>query len=551
MANVSKWHFTENVIKRGKFIRINCCPPIDDRMTFTAISFAPVQGFIEKSRKLRDLFGASLILSYLTFRLLEQAKIALGDDCIISPGMPTVQQGMPNRILLKGHWLRDNVEKTLLSAWKEVLEKCKIAIETQFALPSTAYDWQSEWVRWGRYTWEVFWGQGDSPMEAMDNLEARKLKRAWTAINWVGESSSLTGTDAIAWPQMGGIEKDRDIGKSFNENRKASIKQFYRQLAWVLDDSGKRRKKLVSPDEKVEGKFLAENERLSVPELTKRLVTLPSLARWIGIEQLDRTFDIDREPGIWTGWFMGDGDKVGDYLRQLKTDVEISAFSEAMRNWDSDFKRDFPKDLGRVVYAGGDDFLGVIYNENLKSDVLANQALQWLLAFKSKWEKHQKPVSVSMGFVWAGHQVPQRDILQHCREAEQRSKAQGRNRVTIRVVFNSGQHVQWTCPWNYLEKFLCAYQDRDRKTWGQSPNWVHLYQDWMHLQARHAIQLTEVVDRADDEIALNLFDLYFGQRELLLNDTKTIVGDERSSPAAILEWLDGLVNVGWQLCSSI
>ena len=38
---------------------------------YTAISFAPVQGFIEKSRKLRDLIGASQILSYLAYSLVE------------------------------------------------------------------------------------------------------------------------------------------------------------------------------------------------------------------------------------------------------------------------------------------------------------------------------------------------------------------------------------------------------------------------------------------------------------------------------------------------
>jgi CRISPR-associated protein Cmr2 len=522
-------------------------------MTYTAISFAPVQGFIEKSRKLRDLFGASLILSYLTFRLLEQAKQVLGEDCIISPGMPNIQEGMPNRILLRGYWPRDDVEKTLLMEWKNVLEKCRATIEKHFAPPPTEYNWQSGWDCWSRYTWEIFWGNGKLPMEAMDNLESRKLKRAWTAINWVGESSSLTGTDAIAWPLMEESKRDRDeLGKPLNQQRKESIKQFYRQLAWVLDDSRKRRKRIVKSETKVEGKFLAENERLSVPELAKRLVTLPSLARLIGIEQLDKSFsDINRDSGTWTGWFMGDGDNVGDYLKKLTSDVEILAFSEAMRDWGKSFKADFSGDLGRVVYAGGDDFLGVIYNEQLKSEALANRALQWLLGFKSEWDKHKQPISVSMGFVWAGHQVPQRDILQHCREAEQRSKAQGKDRLTLRVVFNSGQYVQWTCPWNYLEQFLCAYQDREQKTWGQSPNWVHLYQDWAHLQARHSVQLKESADRADDEIALCLFDLYFGQRDLLLENAEEIIGDDQGSPAAILKWLDGLINVGWQLCSSI
>ena len=34
-------------------------------MTFTAVTFAPVQSFIRSSRKLRDLYDSSLLLSHL------------------------------------------------------------------------------------------------------------------------------------------------------------------------------------------------------------------------------------------------------------------------------------------------------------------------------------------------------------------------------------------------------------------------------------------------------------------------------------------------------
>jgi CRISPR-associated protein Cmr2 len=60
---------------------------------YTAISFAPVQGFIEKSRKLRDLFGASLILSYLSYKLVKQARTSNLD--VISPGSPNLQKECP------------------------------------------------------------------------------------------------------------------------------------------------------------------------------------------------------------------------------------------------------------------------------------------------------------------------------------------------------------------------------------------------------------------------------------------------------------------------
>jgi CRISPR-associated protein len=53
---------------------------------YTAISFAPVQGFIEKSRKLRDLYGASLILSYLSQGLCRAAE-QIPNCTVISPGL--------------------------------------------------------------------------------------------------------------------------------------------------------------------------------------------------------------------------------------------------------------------------------------------------------------------------------------------------------------------------------------------------------------------------------------------------------------------------------
>ena len=46
----------------------------ENESVYTAIGFAPVQGFIEKSRKLRDLFGASKILSYLSGKIVSKAK---------------------------------------------------------------------------------------------------------------------------------------------------------------------------------------------------------------------------------------------------------------------------------------------------------------------------------------------------------------------------------------------------------------------------------------------------------------------------------------------
>ena len=213
-------------------------PRLTCMTTYTAISFAPVQGFIEKSRKLRDLYGASLILSYLSQKIVEEFHHP-PDLEVISPGLIRVQEGMPNRILIKGFVERDRVQKVLLKHWQYLLKVCREWVEKYVP---TDYHWsqkseqvgkeKGEWERWGSYTWEIFWGKGGDPQAAMDDLETRKLKRDWMGINWVGESSSLSGTDAIAWPRLGDSDLlKRDLRGELTSGEKQVIKQ---ELAGLL-----------------------------------------------------------------------------------------------------------------------------------------------------------------------------------------------------------------------------------------------------------------------------------------------------------------------------
>ncbi|MCB8762132.1 Cas10/Cmr2 second palm domain-containing protein [Planktothrix agardhii] len=560
---------------------------------FTAVSFAPVQGFIEKSRKLRDLYGASLILSYLSSRIVQEA-LCLGLD-VISPGLPNVQKGMPNRILIKGKFERNDVQNILLKEWQRILTICRDWIEDNLGIPKDQYCWsqsedqigkhKGEWERWGSHTWEIFWGYGASIPDAMEDLETRKLKRDWTGINWIGESSSLTGTDAIAWHQLG--KESNQPGRSLNETEERELKRFYYRLAWILDDPYSRNHKvrdaLPSDEElkeyfqlKTSGKFIAPGEKLSIPELVKRLVTLPKLAKDIGMETLDEGFkEINRDAGYWTGWFMGDGDEVGDKLQLLATQSEdhMRKFTNKMREWGKDFEKKqnlFPEGKGRVIYAGGDDFLGVLYSEQTDQNLTSNklnrmEVLNWLLTLPEHWQELQTTLdelqlkfTFSVGFVWAGHSVPQRDILQHCREAEKLAKNSGRDRLTIRVVFNSGQHIQWTCPWKDLD-ILKKYRDRNGKTWGENPNWTHIYNDWEQLKARHAIiclrgaskqSLGEISKKTiNKDMALALFNLYFDEAGKRFKEGKKWNEiTKNNTDIEILSWLNDLVQVGWQLC---
>ena len=331
-------------------------------------------------------------------------------------------------------------------------------------------------------------------------------------------------------------------------------------------------------DKKHAGNIIESREQLSIPELIKRLVTITEVAEEIGIRAIEQVYpnynDLNRlEKNEKTGWFVGDGDAFGKYLKSLakdktedQADKSTNEFSMAMRNWaGGDYKTpiliislaiqnqlyrfallflnfnhagEFHKwvegdEQGRVIYAGGDDFLGIFYrlphNKINEEDVFALTApecLERLYKFPEVWRSHGHPVTVSVGFVWAYPSVPQRDVLQHCREAEKTAKNQGRDRLAIRILFNSGNHLEWACPWNYLQKIFEGYCDRSY-TKGKKANWTHLYNDIAVLESRHAFN-----DQTTD-ITLALWDIYFP--DITIPDTTIPDILDRTKPLNLTE----------------
>jgi len=537
--------------------RENSPVPAEPDSKYTAISFAPVQGFIEKSRKLRDLYGASQILSYLSAKIVQRAG-----STVISPVSSAgesgldLTQGMPNRILIEGKFSYNDAKSAIAEGWNEIIFGCRSWIEEHPQLSNeftfSGEGWGRAWTKWKINAWEIFWGEGATIGKAMLTLETNKLRRDWTVPNWNGESSSLSGADAIAYPNM---DSKDNVGSKYNPGReREEIREFYDKLAKALENTKQQ-------DEPI---FLDPSERLSIPELIKRLVTHHQVARRIDEQQslyaksfreMLRIKDKNQgeEGGYWTGWFMGDGDQVGKHLQGLGTAEEVRSFSRDLRTWGGKFHDDFNDKLklGRVVYAGGDDFLGVMYGTLDHPQREGAEVIQFLIDLGERWTKGNLRVNLSLGFVWAGHSVPQRDVLQHCREAEKCAKNLGRNRVTIRILFNNGQFVQWTTPWQYM-KWLKDYRDRNKQT-GKDANWSHVYSDLAQLKARHAIPpktAGHIDNPNEDAVALSLLDLYFGddKKEILSKHRKDITGLE--STKSVIEWIDGMIQVGWQLCSN-
>lgn len=529
---------------------------------YTAVTFSPVQGFIEKSRKLRDLYGSSFLLSYLA-RVICDAADAQGCEVkVISPALINLTQGTPNQIIIRGNFPEDSAKTALIRAWKAVVEVCRKDIEQR--LPNFEYCWQRAWDAYGNHTWEFFWaqtGEDASIKDVRERLNEAKRSRDWTGINWSGESSTLSGADAIAWHRM--TDKFNSKTDSISAQTDAQ-RDFYAALSEHFSES-----------------IIASNERLSIPELIKRLITLDTIADRLNLKsnerpsvEIPKTFsDINRhqtnlEDRLWTGWFQGDGDRIGEYLKRQSEKSRDEAgslyqFSRAMMKWGENLKFKLPVDTGRIIYAGGDDFLGVLYR-NDKPKLTAQQCLEWFYTFPEIWNTHrqyltdrepdERSITVSVGFVWVAPGVPQRDVLQHCREAEQSAKSSGRDRIAIRIVFNGGNYLEWTCPWDFLW-ILKHYRDRNNATEDKA-NWTHLFQDVATLEARHAFN-------GNTSVAISLLNVYFGednankllaeQRRWNHDDQAGLLGDINRFPTlesqqqALNDWIINLAKVGFHL----
>jgi CRISPR-associated protein Cmr2 len=280
--------------------------PMPPDPIYTAITFAPVQAFIEKSRKLRDLYGSSFILSYLSYALCKSAEAQ--NTHVISPALINITQGTPNQIIIQGDFSETDARNTFNLAWSNIVEGCRSIVEQK--LPEESYTWQRAWNLCNSHTWELFWAQThpndaakpDRIGDVRRRLNEAKRSRAWTGINWGGESSTLSGADAIAWPQM--VEK-------FDSIRETDQKQteFFEKLSGAFTAS------IIDP-----------KERLSILELIKRLITLDDVAQKLDLSSEDlpsieipSTFkDLNRHQTEkrWTAWFQGDGDRIGELLRK-------------------------------------------------------------------------------------------------------------------------------------------------------------------------------------------------------------------------------------------
>ncbi len=136
---------------------------------------------------------------------------------------------------------------------------------------------------------------------------------------------------------------------------------------------------------------------------------------------------------------------------------------------------------GKVIFAGGDDFLllGPLTEAlSLTNDLHAlwtgrtSPLTQPLNPPVDGWVEYNERIypvpgekmSFSLGVVIAQRRIPQSLWHRGLTEAYKAAKTLGRDRVCVRVLFNSGQSLEWVCPWRLWNLLMPVEPTREDKT---------------------------------------------------------------------------------------
>jgi hypothetical protein len=165
---------------------------------------------------------------------------------------------------------------------------------------------------------------------------------------------------------------------------------------------------------------------------------------------------------------------------------------------------------GKVIFAGGDDFLllGPLTEAiSLSTDLYhlwtgeSSSLTQPLNPAVEGWVRHNeeiypvpsKTMSFSLGVVIAQRRIPQSLWHRGLNQAYKKAKNARRNRVCVQVIFNSGQTLDWVCPWP-LWKLLTTVEAEGEKT--DLNRWEKLlaYVESTRLQSRSPSEVKEMLD---------------------------------------------------------
>jgi CRISPR-associated protein Cmr2 len=161
-------------------------------------------------------------------------------------------------------------------------------------------------------------------------------------------------------------------------------------------------------------------------------------------------FDGDNMGDWFTGKFFKSNGKLKE--NQIKLSKALGEFGKAIK-----VKIQAP--TGKVIYAGGEDFMAFINIHHLKEAI---DTIQQTFNEKVNNELYQithHTLSISMGIAIAHYKQPLAMVLQKAKEMEKLAKDTGRNGFAMAVIKHSGTTIFTRYKWNKCNIDAFAHLD--------------------------------------------------------------------------------------------
>ncbi|MDR1690077.1 MAG: type III-B CRISPR-associated protein Cas10/Cmr2 [Clostridiales bacterium] len=430
----------------------------------TLFTIGPVQGFIAQARKLQDLYAGSFLLSYLSKKAMNKA----------APN-PIPEQN-------KAEILFPDKDKNAAPNRFLMLVKAEDEAEWQSFCAGLAQYVKQEWVNIAKSVFK------EKNLNYSDTVSAQieSVLQVYYAAEEYPKKGFGSETFADCYikviKRLGSAKIFRDFNQ-LNElgGRKCSIMHEYNALFY------RKKSSFITPDaqevtaENTAGldKYIKPGEALCAVSLVKRCLKsaipafdddFPSVTDIY--EMYGSKYNEDDDKHGYYAVIKFDGDDMGMWYSQPEKkginpekieafqrylSGEISTFadthSRGIVNWN---KTDKAKGTGVVIYAGGEDFLGVFNLENvfalLKKLREVFGSINLTEYYENANEADNKTLTFSAGVVIAHVKTPLSQVRKMAEKAEEKAKGYNnkqKDAFCLTIAKHSGEVTDFIQPFYY------------------------------------------------------------------------------------------------------
>lgn len=454
-----------------------------------SVGVGPVQGFIARARKMRDLWFSSFVLSEIAKAaaqsIVEGAETQGGEAELVLPA-PLADACLPevvsNKILAVLSDVPDlpslikDVKTAAANRWQEFAQEAKREAEVigidQELWEEQVNDLPEVYAAW------VPMFPGESFADARQRVErllaGRKALRDFRPskgrTGWV--KSSLDGANESVWSNGGRSGNLRNepldavgVVKRFGGGREAATFPTVVHMAispWlrgtvVGSTSGRELLATIRNICKQHGQHAVNTERFPFlrdfpydpsflsPQGLERLIKNKQVEFEEDVvlslrEKVKKLFKIRKEPYSYYAILAADGDRMGEALSRIRDLSAQRQFSVALSNFSSEAKKIIHRNLGIPIYTGGDDVLAFLPEDRYLG--AARELHDAFHQFLSPVESQGIQPSLSVGVAVVHQLEPLEDALELGRRAEKKAKDPDRNGFAVTVMTRSGGEDQ-------------------------------------------------------------------------------------------------------------